>query len=215
MKVKICGFTDSKDVRVACDLGTDMVGAILVPKSTRYVAPEKAREVLDAARDTAKVAVLMPKSSDELLEMDRRLKPDYLQIHPALPFDELGRVKGELNAGLILVVPVPARGANRDAVLQYARRAAEVADLLLVDTKGARGGGTGLTHDWNISRAVCESVGKPVILAGGLTPSNVAKAVEAVHPHGVDVATGVERSPGKKDPKLMREFIQAAKGAEK
>jgi phosphoribosylanthranilate isomerase len=153
----------------------------------------------------------MPESPAELLEADRSLNPDYLQIHPTLPFQKLERVKGELNAKLILVIPVPTEGADREMLVEQAERAAGVADLLLVDTKGTRGGGTGLTHDWSISRAICESGSKPVLLAGGLNPSNVAEAVKLVRPYGVDVATGVEKAPGKKDPRLMKEFIRAAK----
>jgi phosphoribosylanthranilate isomerase len=211
MRVKICGFTNPEDARIACGLGADMIGVILVPKSVRCVMPERAREIFTAVEDAAKVAVLMPESPAELLEADRSLNPDYLQIHPTLPFQKLERVKGELNAKLILVIPVPTEGADREMLVEQAERAAGVADLLLVDTKGTRGGGTGLTHDWSISRAICESGSKPVLLAGGLNPSNVAEAVKLVRPYGVDVATGVEKAPGKKDPRLMKEFIRAAK----
>ncbi|KUO41693.1 MAG: hypothetical protein AVW06_00795 [Hadesarchaea archaeon DG-33-1] len=83
----------------------------------------------------------------------------------------------------------------------------------MADTEHAgAGGGTGLTHDWNVSRLMRETIDRPLILAGGLNPSNVRAAIETVEPYGVDVASGVESEVGKKDPKLMREFIRAAKG---
>jgi phosphoribosylanthranilate isomerase len=212
VKVKICGFTDLEDVKIACELGVDMIGAILVQKSIRHVTPEKAHEIFTAVKGAAKVAVIMPENPEELLKIDRHLEPDYLQVHPTTPFDELKKVKEKLKAKIIVVVPVPTELAEPNAIVQQARRAAGLADILLVDTKGARGGGTGLTHDWSISRAIRESVGVPVFLAGGLNPSNVAEAIKTVCPQGVDVATGVESKPGKKDPELMREFMRVAKG---
>jgi phosphoribosylanthranilate isomerase len=214
VKVKICGFTDPEDVKIACGLGVDMVGAILVPKSIRYITLEKAHEIFAAVKGAAKVAVIMPENPGKLLKIDRHLRPDYLQIHPTIPLDELKKVREKLKAKIIAVVPVPTERADPNVIVQQAKHATEVADVLLVDTKGARGGGTGLTHDWGISRAICESAGKPVFLAGGLNPSNVAEAIKAVRPHGVDVATGVESKPGKKDPELMRKFIRTAKGVD-
>jgi phosphoribosylanthranilate isomerase len=212
VKVKICGFTDPEDVKIACGLGVDMVGAILVPKSIRCVTLEKARGIFAAVKGAAKVAVIMPENPEEPLKIDRHLRPDYLQVHPTIPLDELKKVREKLKAKIIAVVPVPTERADPNVIVQQAQRATEVADILLVDTKGARGGGTGLTHDWGISRVICESTGMPIFLAGGLNPSNVAEAIKTVRPHGVDVATGVESKPGKKDPELMREFIKTAKG---
>lgn len=213
MRVKICGLTEPADVKLARKMGADMIGAILIPESKRYVTVERTKELFEAAGDVAKVAVLMPKNLDELLGTARRLKPDYLQIHPTLPIEDLENAKKMLGVKLIVVVPVPAEGADCDKIVEQARRMAKVADILLVDTKGQGGGGTGLTHDWRISQAIRQAVDKPVFLAGGLNPSNVAESIKAVQPQGVDVASGVEESPGKKGPKLMEEFIRAAKEA--
>lgn len=214
VKVKICGFTNPEDVKVACELGVDMIGAILVPKSSRYVTVEQAKQILAAAsRDVANVAVIMPEDPSEVEHMARELKPDYLQIHLTFPAGKLLELKERLGAGLIIVTPIPREIGDRQKIVHRAVEVAEVADYILLDTKGPSGGGTGLTHDWSLSGEIRGAVGKPVFLAGGLNPSNVGQAIKIVRPYGVDVATGVESSPGKKDARLMREFIEAARGA--
>lgn len=210
VKVKICGFTNPEDVKVACELGVDMVGAILVPKSSRYVTTMQARQILDAVSgDIAKVAVIMPKDLSEVEKMARELKPDYLQIHLTFPAGKLFDLKERLDTELIIVTPIPREIENRKKIIDRAIGVAEVADYVLLDTKGPSGGGTGLTHDWSLSGEIREAVKKPIFLAGGLNASNVGQAIKIVRPYGVDVATGVESSPGKKDARLMREFIGA------
>lgn len=212
VKVKICGFTDADDVRVACELGVDMVGVILVPGSTRCVTVEQAKRILAATSEgVARVAVAMPRYPSELDMLVRELNPDYLQIHLTFSESELIETKTRLGVKTIPVVAIPQKVTNYQEILKYAIEASEAADYLLLDTEGPTGGGTGLSHDWSLSRRIRETINAPVFLAGGLNPSNVKNAIEAVQPYGVDVATGVESSPGKKDEKLMREFIEAAK----
>lgn len=214
VKVKICGFTNPDDVKVACDLGADMVGVILVAGSSRCVTVEQARQILAAAPEgVAKVAVVRPRDLSELKMLAEELKPDYLQIHLTFPASELLTARGKLGAKFIVVAPIPREVENRQEVIEKARSAAVVADILLVDTKGPAGGGTGLTHDWSLSHEIRDLVDTPVMVAGGLNPSNVKAAIDAVRPYAVDVATGVESSPGKKDAKLMRDFIEAAREA--
>jgi phosphoribosylanthranilate isomerase len=214
VKVKICGFTRGEDVKAACSLGVDMVGVILVPKSPRYVPVERARKILKAAgEETAKVAVFIPGSPEDVEEIYRKLEPDYLQFHLTFPTEELLEIKEDLEAEIIVVVPIPRKIERHTDIVDRAIEVADVADFVLIDTKGPTGGGTSLTHDWSLSAVVRDVVDKPVFLAGGLNPSNVGDAIKIVRPYGVDVATGVESSPGKKDPKLMREFIKAARGA--
>lgn len=215
VKVKICGFTDADDVRVACELGVDMVGVILVPGSTRCVTVEQAKQILAATSEgVARVAVAMPRYPSELDMLVRKLNPDYLQIHLTFSESELIETKTRLGVKTIPVVAIPQKVTNYQEILKYAIEASEAADYLLLDTEGPTGGGTGLSHDWSLSRRIRETINAPVFLAGGLNPSNVKNAIEAVRPYGVDVATGVESSPGKKDRELMREFIEAAKAIE-
>ncbi len=214
VEVKICGFTNTEDVKVACELGVDMVGAIMVSGSSRYVTARQARPILDAVSGgVAKVAVIMPKDLSEVEKIERELKPDYLQIHLTFPARKLLELKERLDAKLIVVTPIPREIENRKKIIDRAIEAAEVADYILLDTKGPSGGGTGLTHDWGLSGEIRGAVKKPIFLAGGLNPSNVAQAIKTVRPYGVDVATGVESSLGKKDARLMREFIEAVREA--
>lgn len=212
MKVKICGFTNAGDVKLARDLGADMIGVIMVPGSKRYVGIERAKQIFEAASGKAsRVAVIMPMGLDELKTLENVLKPDYVQMHLNLSTAELSMARDRLDAGLIVVAPVPPEVPDSRAVIENAMKLAELGDILLIDTKVPSGGGIGLAHDWTISREIRDSVDKPVFLAGGLTPSNVAEAIRIVGPDGVDVATGVESRSGVKDPELMREFIKAAR----
>jgi len=214
VKVKICGFTNTADLKVACKLGVDMVGTIVeIPKSPRRVTIDQAKQILAAAsKGVDKVAVAMPKNVGEVERIARELKPDYLQFHFTFPADELLELKKRLGIKLISVIAISPKVEGHQEMISRAMEATRVADFLMFDTKGPSGGGTGLTHDWNLSRRIRDVVNKPMFLAGGLNPSNVKEAIRLVRPYGVDVSTGVESSSGKKDARLMREFIVAAKG---
>ena len=211
VKVKICGFTRADDVKAASDLGVDMVGVIVIPSSSRGLTLEQAQDVLKAGKNVDKVAVIMPDSPAEASAVARRLNPDYLQIHSKFSAAQLAEIKKLSGKKIIGVVAIPQKILDRKEILDRAIEVSKAVDYILLDTKGSSGGGTGLTHDWNFSREIRDAVGKPVFLAGGLNPKNVKAAIEVVQPYGVDVATGVESALGKKDPKLMRAFIEAAK----
>ena len=214
MKVKICGFTKTDEVKLACDLGVDMVGAVMVPGSRRFLNIERARDVLNAAtQGVSKVAVVSPESPEDLSRMENILRPDYFQIHLTFSLEEILMVKKKLGAGLIMVAPVSVQEGDRREVIENAIQVAAVADILLVDTKGHTGGGTGVTHDWSISRNIRAGVNKPMFLAGGLNHSNVVDAIRLIKPDGVDVASGVEFKHGGKDLELMRKFIEAVRSA--
>lgn len=213
VEVKICGFMNPVDAKVACELGADMIGVIVeIRGSNRSITIEQARKILAAASKVDKVAVVMPDCLEDAARVAHELRPDYLQIHSDFTAEQLEKLKELAGAKIIGVVAVPQKIGDEGAVLNRASEVSEAADYVLLDTKGPAGGGTGLTHDWNFSRKIRESLDKPVFLAGGLNPANVREAIKVVRPHGVDVASGVESSPGKKDPKLMRAFIEAARG---
>jgi len=213
VKVKICGFMNPADAKVACELGVDMIGVIVeIRGSNRSIAIEQARKILAAASKVDKVAVVMPNRLEDAAKVAHELRPDYLQVHSNFTAEQLEKLKELADAKIIGVVAVPQKIGDEGAILNRACEVSEAADYVLLDTKGPAGGGTGLTHDWNFSRKIRETLDKPVFLAGGLNPANVREAIKAVHPYGVDVASGVESSSGKKDPKLMRAFIEAAGG---
>lgn len=211
VKVKICGFTRADDVKAASDLGVDMVGVIVIPSSSRGLTLEQAQDVLKAGKDVDKVAVIMPDSPAEASAVARRLNTDYLQIHSKFSAAQLAEIKKLSGKKIIGVVAIPQKILDRKEILDRAIGVSKAVDYILLDTKGSSGGGTGLTHDWRFSREIRDAVSKPVFLAGGLNPKNVRSAIEVVQPYGVDVATGVESVLGKKDSKLMRAFIEAAK----
>jgi phosphoribosylanthranilate isomerase len=211
VKVKICGFMRANDVKTASDLGVDMVGVIVIPHSSRGLTLEQAQDVLKAGKNVDKVAVIMPDSPAEASAVARMLNPDYLQIHSKFSAAQLAEIKKLSGKKIIGVVAIPQKILDRKEILDRAIEVSKAVDYILLDTKGSSGGGTGLTHDWRFSREIRDAVGKPVFLAGGLNPNNIKAAIEMVQPYGVDVATGVESALGKKDPKLMRAFIEAAK----
>lgn len=214
VEVKICGFTSVERVKLACELGVDMVGVIVEAKvpTPRNLTVERARIILDAvAGDVDRVAVITPENTRAAERIAGELNPDYLQIHALASAPQLREIRRLTETKLIAAIQVPREGGDLNKLIARAREMADVADYLLLDTKGPFGGGTGLTHNWEISRKIRAAVEKPMLLAGGFNPENVAEAIEMVCPYGVDVASGVESAPGEKDPELMRKFILAAR----
>ncbi|WP_411967029.1 phosphoribosylanthranilate isomerase [Haloferax sp. YSSS75] len=208
VRVKVCGVTRETDLRVVAAAGADAVGAICdVPVETpRDVSRERARELFDAAPPfLSTTLVTMPDSVEDARELVRDVEPDVLQLHADFSADELASLRDE---GVRVVPVVEATAVER------ARAVAPAVDGILVDTPSESGaGGTGQTHDWEASRALVEAVDVPVILAGGLTPDNVAAAIRAVGPDSVDVASGVEATGGVKDHDAVRAFVAEARDA--
>lgn len=207
-RVKICGLTTVADLEAAAAAGADALGIIVdVPVETpREVSRDVAAELVAAAPPFAtSVLVTMADSATEVFDLLDAVRPDAVQLHGGLPVDELTTVAAETTT-------IPAYDVDEtDAI----RHAADVADAILLDTVDDAGaGGTGRTHDWELARAHVAHLDVPVILAGGLDPDNVASAVEAVDPYGVDVATGValETDPARKDHAAISEFIANARG---
>jgi phosphoribosylanthranilate isomerase len=192
MRVKICGITRPEDARFAEELGADAVGVIVFSGgvSRRVVKEEKAREIFDAVGPfTTTVAVSHTKSKDDLNRMIA-LRPHAIQISHPFRFDE--------DPG-IAVIRVIGRGDPLP----------DDCDAIIVDDSHGRG------REFDPSYA-CDTVKRskiPVILAGGLTPDNVGEAIHRVRPYAVDVASGVELSPGIKDPDKVRAFIAACRNA--
>lgn len=207
MIIKLCGFTREEDVRKACEIGADMIGVVIVEDSKRFVSAERARELFSVC-SCKKVVVCMPENAGEMIKLNELVEPDYIQVHSSVHLDEMMKARDE-GCRLIGVVKIPERCKSPDPVISNARKLEECVDLLLCDTLGK--GGTGKTHDWRVSAMVRRSVRKPFILSGGLTPENVAEAIRAVNPDGVDASSGIEISPGVKDEGLMRRFVNACR----
>jgi phosphoribosylanthranilate isomerase len=209
VRVKICGITSETDLRAVERAGADAVGAIAdVPVETpREVSLGDADALFDAAPPfLTTTLVTMPETVEDAIETATRVAPDVLQLHGGFDADDLRVIREAISSDVVAVVD--AEEPDR------ARAVAPAVDAVLVDSIDDDGaGGTGETHDWVATAEVAATLDAPVILAGGLTPENVAEAVETVQPYAVDVASGVERSGGTKDHDAVRAFVANAKGA--
>ncbi len=203
-KVKICGITRETDAFAAADAGADLIGLNLWPGTPRFVTVQRARQIADAVRDRVEiVALFVDAGPDEILSSIERIDTRTVQLH--------GSELPELAASLEGVRVIKAFRVARKEDLQPLRSFPAFAFLLDAKVKGLRGG-TGRTFDWDLARAAAQQC--RILLAGGLTPDNVADAVRVVRPWGVDTASGVETSPGIKDVTKMKLFVANAKSCE-
>ena len=200
IEVKICGLTNLEDARAALDLGADYLGFVLYPKSPRYIAVSALAAIVDKLPANSRaVGVFVNEPPSVVESVTAACGLCAAQLHG----DE------SADAFLHLVVPVWRAVWFRDKA--WTPVPAEWrADRYVVDA-AARGvyGGAGLPADWRRAAALAKQ--HRVMLAGGLTPDNVAKAIRAVSPAGVDVVSGVESRPGKKDIKKLEAFLRKAK----
>ena len=224
--IKICGIRDEEAARAAVAAGADALGFVFAP-SPRRVDPDRARRIAasvgagragdgapgsGSGRRVAAVGVFVNAPVDEMVAIARQVGLTHVQLHG----DESEETVVALQAAGLLViraVAVPARDTPPASSPVPGPALTTAADLVLVDTyvPGQRGG-TGRPGDWAAAAALARR--RAVILAGGLTPGNVARAVAAARPWGVDVSSGVERARGVKDPGLIARFVHAARQAE-
>jgi phosphoribosylanthranilate isomerase len=198
--IKICGVTTPEDAAMVVAAGANAIGVNLWPGSKRYLTPEAARDVLAAVPvGVLKVGVFVDAPVDEVERCVDELGLDRAQLHG----DEAAAHFGHLDARLIRVVRV------RDEA-SFAGAAGWSPALWLYDAFVDGFGGAGVVAPWSL---IAERARRPFLLAGGLTPANVAEAVAKTRPDGVDVASGVESSVRKKDPAKVAAFIAAARGA--
>ncbi len=212
MKVKICGIKTERDLMMAVDAGADAVGFITeVPvDSPRNISLSVASQLIARMPVfVTSVLVIMPKNADEAVNMIYAAKPTAVQIHNALPLAELKKIR-ETGVRIIKTIPV-SEHADTEMLIDLIKDLSGIADAVLLDTAiDGKTGGTGVSHNWELSGKVVLSAGMPVILAGGLTPANVSEAVQCVRPYAVDTASGVETN-GKKDEKKVLDFINNAR----
>lgn len=202
VRVKICGVTNVKDARLAARLGADALGFNFYPRSPRYIAPERARAIIAALPPfLTTVGVFVNEDPATVMSICRDCALDAAQLSGDERPDEVHAVLGVRRIKSLHVA------TERDVAM--CRRYRVEAFLLDARVPGEFGG-TGQTFNWELAREA--SAFAPVILAGGLTPENVAEAISVADPYAVDVASGVESAPGKKDRALMEAFIRAAKG---
>ena len=205
MRIKVCGITNLNDALLACKAGADALGFVFAPearKRNRYISPEDARSIIAQLPPfVTTVAVCVNEPLAQLREWLTFV--DRVQLHG----EEAPESYAPVAERAIKAVRI---GAGFDPATLKAHPAS--AFLLDACVAGERGG-TGVRCDWTAARDVVAASGRPVVLAGGLTPDNVVEAIISVRPAGVDVSGGVEAEPGRKDPVKIREFIQNAKRA--
>ena len=223
-RVKICGITNLDDALAAVEAGADMLGLVFFPKSPRYIEPERARGITTALQERGQaprwVGVFVNESLERVREIAARVQLDMAQLQG----DESPEIIKELGCpaspallpageGIKTIKALrPRDDAEAESlVARYRVAASGHLPAFIVDAFDAqRFGGTGARADWDLAARVAREF--PILLAGGLNADNVADAIRAVRPWGVDVSSGVERAPGLKDHDKMRQFIQAAKG---
>jgi phosphoribosylanthranilate isomerase len=210
VRVKICGITRKEDLDAAVEAGADAVGFVVgVASSPRNLSlTEASRLIRQVPPFVASVLITVPRSIGDFAVYEK-LNPDVIQVHGE-DLDTAESVRLKLpDTQLIWAV-----NAQLVSHLDAVAKAAKLFDAVLVDSfADGRYGGTGVVHDWELSRRVKQAVHpQPLILAGGLNPENIAEAVCTVEPYAVDVSSGVERHPGIKSHQKMVEFIKNAKG---
>ncbi len=208
VRVKICGITNLEDAAAAIRAGADAVGFVFAP-SPRRVTPEKVRSITrELPPLVARVGVFVDAALKEVLAVKAFCQLDLVQLHGAEDEDFVT----QLGNGVIKAIRVGTEETLQKQVPGRSPRQAYSSAILLLDTYSPSGaGGTGKAFDWRLAIPVAEC--RPIILAGGLTPDNVVQAIHTVGPYAVDVSSGVEREPGRKDHDKMSSFVRRAKSA--
>jgi phosphoribosylanthranilate isomerase len=205
VKVKICGITNWTDARRAVAAGADFLGFNFYPPSPRYIAPEKARRIVRRLPERITVVgVFVNEPEDKMLQIARAVGLDYLQLHG----DESPEQVSRLTPAIPVIKALRVQKSFRPAQLARFKRASA---FLLDGFVARRYGGTGKTFNWAVARRANRN-GR-IFLAGGLTPQNVAAAIRAARPYAVDVCSGVEARPGKKDPARVKAMMQAVQNS--
>ena len=204
MRVKICGITNREDAEAAIAAGADALGFILYEKSKRFIPMERAVEIVEGLPPFVQTVAVTVNATKEFTNLGWRKQLKHFgaaQLH------------GQESA-----VHARAVGKYLPVIKVFAAdRAAEIApenytvSAFMLDTPSKEHGGTGQSFDWSLAVAFKARTAKPVILSGGLNLENVAKAIEKVQPYAVDVSSGVEVSPGRKDHAKLRDFIRICK----
>ena len=213
-RIKICGITTVEDAKCAAAAGADAVGLNFYPKSPRFVdIPTAEAIVRSLPSDVARVGLFVNCEADEIRNLFGQFGLDLIQLHGDEPPGFLAAL-----GGLPILRSFRLQSGGLDSVLDYlgeCRRRNCLPQRILLDAcKKDRYGGTGTLADWDTARQYPAAPwNPPLVLAGGLTPMNVAEAIALVQPSAVDTASGVERSPGRKEPHLIEEFVRAAREA--
>jgi phosphoribosylanthranilate isomerase len=211
--VKICGTTNLEDALVAVDAGADAVGFVFYEKSPRCVSVETAREIVaKLPENVEKVGVFVGGSYDDVAEVMRRCGLTIAQIYPRESLAITDEFFRDFPFRIILAISMGLSDEQEFAGFYLASNAREKVVAALVDSGNSESpGGTGEKFDWRKIAGLTDAIDLKLVLAGGLKVENVGDAVAMLKPWGVDVASGVEARPGKKDPEKVRAFVRAVR----
>jgi phosphoribosylanthranilate isomerase len=210
--VKICGLSTRETLDVALQAGADMVGFVFFPPSPRHLSLQMARDLgKQTMRRASKVALTVDAGDATLANIVEALQPDILQLHGKETVARLRDIKQKFGLPVMKAIAVEA-SADLAPLPGYAA----VADRVLFDARApkeaTRPGGLGAVFDWHVLEDL--DLKLPFMVSGGLNAGNVAEAVRVTRAGGVDVSSGVERTPGIKDPEMIRAFIRAARATQ-
>ena len=204
-RIKFCGFTRIDDARAAAALGIDAIGLVMTRQSKRFVEPAIAREIRDAMPPFVTIVTLfMDDDPQWISEAITRISPQLLQFHG----NESAADCAVYGLPYLKAVPMSSEMNLRAAFSRHPK----CAGFLLDGHAAGEQGGSGKSFDWS---RVPHDMERPIVLAGGLTPDNVAEAIEKTHPYAVDVSSGIEASTGVKNPELMQRFVEAVRRADR
>ena len=204
MRVKICGITNREDADAAVAAGADALGFILFEKSKRFIAIEEAIRIVEVLPPFVQTIAVTVNATKEFTNLGWRKQLKNFGIAQLHGNESPVHVKA-VSKYLPVIKVFPADMARTIMPGQY-----EVSAFML-DTPSEAHGGTGHVFDWKLAVEFAKRITKPLVLSGGLNPENVARAIETVQPYAVDVSSGVESSPGKKDHAKLRDFIRICK----
>ena len=217
LKVKICGIRVLEDALVAAEAGADFIGMVFVPERHRRITPKEAKVIVDGVRNSGGpapriVGLFADQAIEEVAGIVEFCGLDLVQLCGK----ESVEYAGQTGCDVIKVVHVAESATANDdgGTGTQIKEFSGVGHLVTLDryVEGIQGG-TGVGFDWDVAASLSQA-GHPFLLAGGLTPENVSKAITKVHPWGVDVSSGVETN-GKKDPAKIRDFMHEARAASK
>jgi phosphoribosylanthranilate isomerase len=209
--VKICGTTNLEDALVAVEAGADAVGFVFYEKSPRCITVEAARDIVGKLPEgVEKVGVFVNESVNRADEVLREVGLTTAQVYSKSIGDWLAWYQRSERK---LMVAIPGEAVKGEFLISVGSAEKPLSALLIDSGSGDRPGGTGERFDWEGTKIGIWNLGSevPVVVAGGLTPENVDEAIKTLRPWGVDVASGVEARPGKKDPEKVRAFVRAVR----
>jgi phosphoribosylanthranilate isomerase len=203
VKVKICGITNWSDARGAVEAGADFLGFNFYRESSRYIAPVAARRIVQRLPEkVASVGVFVNEAEPQMLAIARRVGLDYVQLHG----EETAEVVSRMRRSIRVIKAIRVRESFHVAELANFKGASSI---LLDGFDAQLRGGTGKSFNWKLAKSAGRK--RQIFLAGGLTPENAAEAVSAARPFAIDVCSGVESRPGKKDVARMRALVAAVR----